>query len=162
MFGGEGSSSNDCLNCKCNRCGEEGHLSRDCSLPYHVDLCKNGCGLYHSTQDCMKNGQQSEESRSRRRTKQTYDNAYRRFNSPGGRSYSFGKDERGRKYRSFKSPGGRNYKSYWEESGSRPQQDNYQGSSRRSNKTIVDQESNDTTVGINNLHKSNLSLLACL
>ena len=104
----------------------------------------------------MKKGQQSEDSRSRRRTRQTNGNAYRRFNSPGGRSYSFGKDERGRKYRSFKSPGGRNYKSYREESSGRPQQDNYQGSSRRSNKTIVDQESTDTTVGItvgiNKLH----------
>ena len=61
MVGGEGSSSSEYFNSKCNRCGGEGHLSRDCSLPYHADLCENGCDLYHSTQDCMNNGQQSED-----------------------------------------------------------------------------------------------------
>ena len=69
-----------------------------------------GCGPFHQEKDCprMKSGNARESRKSNFASKM----AYKRYRSPGGRSSSFTRNEKGDRFREMISPGGSKYREY--------------------------------------------------
>ena len=80
---------------KCLRCGGD-HEAKDCSMDYSGEKCILGCDLYHQMKDCPK--KKYGNTRESRQSKHTAKMVYKRYRSPGGRSSSFTRNDKGDRF----------------------------------------------------------------
>ena len=93
----------------CYRCGGD-HEAKDCSLEFCTEKCTLGCGYYHQERDCP--WKKFERTRQSRKSNFVPKLAYKRYRTPGGRSSSYTRNEKGQRYREMLSPGGSKYREY--------------------------------------------------
>ena len=85
-------------------------MAENCALEFCKEKCTLGCGYYHHERDCP--WKKSGSTRQSRKTNFVPKLAYKRYRTPGGRSSSYTRNEKGQRYREMLSPGGFKYREY--------------------------------------------------